>query len=164
MTKNVLCFSFEQVVGGAKEAFYAIPNTYKFVLKNRKGFAKIALKTGAALVPAISFGENNIFDLIDHKPGSWGRFFQDKLKQITTVAPVQFNGRGILQYNYGLIPKRHPLTLVLGAPIHLEKTPNPTMEDVDRVHKLFCDQLTELFETHKGKYVENSENVHLEII
>lgn len=29
------------VVGGAEEAFHAIPNTFKFVLKNRKGFVKV---------------------------------------------------------------------------------------------------------------------------
>ncbi|KAJ6617792.1 2-acylglycerol O-acyltransferase 2, partial [Pseudolycoriella hygida] len=49
------------VVGGEREQRHAAPNIYKFVLKNRKGFVKIALKTGASLVPAISFGENNIF-------------------------------------------------------------------------------------------------------
>lgn len=151
------------VVGGAEESFYAIPNTYKFVLKNRKGFIKIALKTGASLVPAISFGENNIFEIIDHKPGSWGRFFQDKFKQLTKIAPVQFNGRGLFQYNFGLIPKRHPINIVIGAPI-LEKIPNPTQDDIDRVHKLFCEKLIELFETHKSKYVENSDKVHVEII
>lgn len=51
------------IVGGAREQRLAEPNVYKFVLKNRKGFVKIALRTGASLVPAISFGENNTFDV-----------------------------------------------------------------------------------------------------
>lgn len=152
------------VVGGAQEAYHALPNTYKCILKSRKGFVKIGLKTGATLVPAISFGEPNLFTIINHKPGSWGRFFQDKFKQLTTIAPVQFNGRGLLQYNYGLIPRRHPITIVMGAPIHLDKNPNPTVQDIEKIHKLFCEQLCDLFETHKSKYVENSENVQLEIV
>lgn len=152
------------VIGGAQESFYAIPNTYKCLIKKRKGFCKIAIKTGASLVPAISFGENNLYTLINHKPGSWGRFFQDKFKQITNIAPVQFNGRGIFQYNFGLIPRRQQINIVIGAPMHVEKNSNPTVQDIDRVHELFCDKLIELFETHKSKYVENSENVQLEFV
>lgn len=48
------------MVGGAREAHYSIANTYKIILKNRKGFIRVVLKTGAYLVPAISFGENNM--------------------------------------------------------------------------------------------------------
>lgn len=152
------------VVGGAEESFYAYPDTYKCVLKNRKGFVKIALKTGASLVPAISFGENNVYDLVQYKPGSKGWFFQRTFKQYTKVAPIFFNGRGFMQYNFGLIPKRHPITTVIGAPIHLEKNPNPTNEDVNRVHRIFCSKLNELFEAHKSKYVNNSANVYLELV
>ena len=34
------------VVGGAVEAFDAHPGTYKLTLNERKGFIKLALKTG----------------------------------------------------------------------------------------------------------------------
>lgn len=152
------------VVGGAQESFYAMPQTYKCVLKNRKGFVKIALKTGAALVPALSFGENDLFEIIEYKKGTWARFFQDTFKRYTKVAPIHFNGRGYLQYNFGIIPRRQRVTTVIGAPIHLEKNPNPSQDDIDSVHEQFCTQLRELFETHKSKYVENFENVQLEII
>lgn len=152
------------IVGGAQESFYAVPNTYKCVLKNRKGFCKIALRSGASLVPAISFGENDLFEIIDYKPGSWRRLLQDTFKRYTKFAPIHFNGRGLLQYNYGIVPKRQPVTTVIGAPIDLKKTPNPTQEEVNKVHDLFCIQLKELFETHKSKYVENSDKVQLEII
>ena len=152
------------VVGGAQESFYALPNTYKCVLKNRKGFVKIALKSGASLVPAISFGENELFEITEYKPGSWGRLFQDTMKRITKVAFIPFNGRGILQYNFGMIPKRQKVTTVIGAPIKVEKILKPTQEDIDRIHGLFCAQLKELFDAHKGKYVENSDDVQLEIV
>lgn len=152
------------VVGGAKEAAHAYPNTYKCVLKNRKGFVKIAIRTGASLVPAISFGENEILDIIEYTPGPWVQFILDVIKQYTKVAPIPYNGRGILQYNYGLIPKRRPVTTVIGAPIHLEKNAQPSQDDIDTIHQVFCTQLMKLFETHKSKYVENFEKVQLEII
>lgn len=152
------------IVGGAEESFYTHANSYKCVLKNRKGFVKIALRTGASLVPAVSFGENNIFEIVECAPGSWGWFIQHTIKRYTKVAPLLFNGRGFFQYNFGLIPKRHPLNLVIGAPIHLKKTPNPSQSEIDRVHKQFCTELEQLFETHKSKYVENSDKVRLEIV
>jgi len=49
------------VIGGANEAMDAVPGLHKLTLKNRKGFVKIALKTGADLVPIYAFGENELF-------------------------------------------------------------------------------------------------------
>jgi 2-acylglycerol O-acyltransferase 2 len=46
------------VVGGASEALYAFPGTANLVLKRRMGFIKMAIKTGAHLVPIFAFGEN----------------------------------------------------------------------------------------------------------
>lgn len=51
------------IVGGEREQRLSAPNTYKFVLKNRKGFIRIALKAGVSLVPSISFGEYNTFEI-----------------------------------------------------------------------------------------------------
>lgn len=152
------------MVGGAQEAFSAFPKQYKFVLKDRKGFIKIAFKTGAPLVPAISFGENDVFEQVYHPPGSTTRRIQDAIKKYTKLAPIQLVGRGFLQYNFGIIPRRHPITTVIGAPIHLKQNFNPSDAEIDDVHDLFCKHITELFETHKCKYVEDYENVHLEII
>ena len=56
-TKNAVAV----VVGGAKESLYAYPGKNTLVLKRRKGFAKIALETGASLVPVYAFGENNMY-------------------------------------------------------------------------------------------------------
>lgn len=49
------------VVGGAAEALDAHPGRHELTLKNRKGFVREALLTGAHLVPVYSFGENDVF-------------------------------------------------------------------------------------------------------
>ena len=41
------------------------------ILHKRKGFVRIALQTGAHLVPVIGFGETDLFDISQPKPGSW---------------------------------------------------------------------------------------------
>lgn len=152
------------MVGGAEEAFSAMPNQYRFVLKNRKGFVKIAIKNGAPLVPAISFGENNVYEQVQYPPGSIVHKIQKLFKRFTGLAPAHFNGRGCLQYNFGIIPRRHPITTVVGAPIHCPKNNHPSHKEIDELHALFCKQLTDLFETHKSKYVKNYESVQIEII
>lgn len=44
------------VVGGARESLDAQPHSLRLVLKRRKGFVKLAIRTGADLVPVLSFG------------------------------------------------------------------------------------------------------------
>ena len=139
------------IVGGEREQRYVYPDTYRFFVKSRKGFVKIALKTGAPLVPAISFGENNYFTI-----------FKLRSTEKTYKFPPAFCGRGFFQYNFGLLPKRHPITTVIGAPIKVEKILNPTQDDIDKVHEIFCTQLRQLFEEHKSKYVKNYEEVEVE--
>lgn len=53
------------VVGGARESLDAKPYTLSLVLKRRKGFVKLAIRTGADLVPTLAFGENDLYDQLD---------------------------------------------------------------------------------------------------
>ena len=41
------------------------------MLAKRKGFVRVALETGAVLVPVITFGETDIFTTYMPKPNSW---------------------------------------------------------------------------------------------
>lgn len=111
------------------------------------------------MVPALSFGENSIYKEVDLS-GLFGRLAKYWIKRFWNIDLVIPNGRGI----FGLIPFRRPITTVIGAPIHLKKTPNPSTDEIDQTHTLFCKQLNELFEMNKSKYVDNYESVHLEII
>lgn len=146
------------IVGGMREQNITQPDTYKFVVQKRRGFVRIALQTGASLVPAISFGENNLHRMANCKSKS------SVADQNTPNFALLCGGRGCLQYDYGLIPRRHPITTVIGAPIHLEKNANPSQENFDKVHDAFCTHLYELFETHKSTYMENSDDIHLEFV
>lgn len=152
------------IAGGVREVYYAFPNNYKCALAKRRGFVRIALETGASLVPAISFGENDLYKEIDLSTGTG----QGIIKYISETCkyPISkiLNGRGFLQHNFGLLPIRHPINTVIGAPIHLEKISNPSIELINQTHELFCTRLTELFETHKCKYVKNFEHIRLHIV
>lgn len=63
-------------IGGATESLYASPGTMDLVLHRRKGFVRVALQTGASLVPVINFGENEVYSTIRGNPSSGLRNFQ----------------------------------------------------------------------------------------
>ena len=63
-------------IGGATESLYAGPGTMDLVLCRRKGFVRVALQTGASLVPVINFGENKVYSTIRGNPNSGLRKFQ----------------------------------------------------------------------------------------
>ena len=67
-------------------------------------------------------------------------------------------GRGIFQYSFGILPKRLPLTVVVGKPIRVEEfgIPSggcqPTQEQVDKVHAEYLKSLRDLYNEYNPKY------------
>ncbi|XDA84468.1 hypothetical protein R6Z07F_014278 [Ovis aries] len=94
------------VTGVIQESLNARPGAYKLVLRNRKGFIRLTLMHGAALMPIFSFGENDIYEQVENSPGSWLRWFQDRLHKSTRGSIPLFYGRGVFQYSFGLVPYR----------------------------------------------------------
>ncbi|NWZ27196.1 MOGT2 acyltransferase, partial [Asarcornis scutulata] len=151
------------IVGGAQEALDARPGSYTLLLKNRKGFVRVAIEQGTPLVPTFSFGENDLFEQVSNPKGSWLRRLQHRLQQVMGVSLPLFHARGIFQYSFGLIPYRRPISTVVGKPIPVQKKYKPSEEEVDRVHQKYLEELCKLFEEHKAKY-NVPEDSHLEFI
>ncbi|XP_057710075.1 2-acylglycerol O-acyltransferase 2-A [Corythoichthys intestinalis] len=150
-------------VGAAPEALDARPGALTLQLRKRKGFIKLALRHGAQLVPVFSFGENELFDQVQNPTGSPLRTLQDRLQSIMGISMPLFNGRGIFQYSFGLLPHRKAILTVVGTPIQVAATPNPTSEDIDALHEVYLEHLSELFERHKHEY-GLQEHQHLNFI
>ncbi|KAJ8946387.1 hypothetical protein NQ318_011793 [Aromia moschata] len=146
------------MVGGAAEAYYCKPGNYRLILKNRKGFVKVALKNGTPLVPVLSFGETDLFDQLE---GSRLRTIQETLRKWIGLAPVLPVGRGFFQYTFGIIPRRSPVTTVVGQPLEVPKIENPTREEVELYHEKFVAKLVEMFEEQKYNYLEKPEEKKL---
>ena len=73
-----------------------------------------------------------------------------------------FFGRGIFQYNYGIVPHRKPVTVVIGKPVPVPKTPNPTAEDILSMHKKYVEALQELYDTYNPIYGDKNLKLFIE--
>jgi 2-acylglycerol O-acyltransferase 2 len=143
------------IVGGVEEVLNVRPNTYVLTIKNRKGFIKAALQSGSSLVPVFSFGENDLYQTYTFNKGSFVRSIQERLKKWTTYGFPVIVGRGMFNYTFGPLPHRRPINVVVGKPIDVVKTNNPTNDQVDRLHERYICELTALFEQHKANYIHD---------
>ncbi|KAI0242578.1 diacylglycerol O-acyltransferase 1, partial [Massospora cicadina] len=151
------------VVGGAEESLYAVPHTANLVLERRMGFIAMAIKNGASLVPVYAFGENEVYDIFVPEPGSAIHRAQRRMKKLFGFTLPLFSGRSVFTYNYGHLPKRHPVSIVgklslisvdhrVGSPIHVEKDPNPSREKVSNLHERYLCALKDLYDRNKHRY------------
>ncbi|XP_061753658.1 2-acylglycerol O-acyltransferase 3b isoform X1 [Nerophis ophidion] len=132
------------VIGGAAESLASHPGEHTVLVKQRKGFVRVALEYGADLVPVYSFGETELFQQITFSEGTLGRTLQDLFKKITGFAPCLFIGE-----RWVLLPSRTPIITVVGSPISVPQRATPTKEEVDHYHQLYMDGLSKLFHEHK---------------
>ncbi|XP_049644122.1 2-acylglycerol O-acyltransferase 3-like [Suncus etruscus] len=139
------------MVGGAQEALHTTPGTHRVILRNRKGFVRLALRHGASLVPVYSFGENDVFRVKRFEEGTWQYVVQLAFKKISGFSPCIFWGRSLFSPNsWGLLPLRVPVTTVVGRPIPVPQVLQPSEDQVNHYHQLYMRELQQLFEDHKA--------------
>ncbi|EDW59979.1 2-acylglycerol O-acyltransferase 2-A [Drosophila virilis] len=151
------------LVGGAQEALDSHPGKYILTLKNRKGFVKMAIRTGSSIVPTISFGEVDIFDQVDNPPDSLLRRLQTMVKKLTGISPLIPVGRGFFNYTFGFVPYRRPIVQVVGAPIDVVQSAQPDPAYVDELHGKVMEALERMFDQYKDKYMPNATKTQLVI-
>ncbi|XP_028923544.1 diacylglycerol O-acyltransferase 2-like protein 6 [Ornithorhynchus anatinus] len=141
------------VVGGASEALLCRPGAASIILSRRKGFVRLALCSGAHLVPSYSFGENNSHEQeLYSEKSQFGYWVQRAFKELLGLSLCVFHGRGFTRRSWGLLPFNRPITTVVGEPLPLPKVENPSQEMVDHYHGLYVAALRRLFDRHKAQY------------
>lgn len=78
-------------------------------------------------------------------------------QKYASFAPPFFHGRGVLQYDFGIIPHRRGLVCVVGSPIECEKVEDPSHEQLMTHQQRYLDALQSLFDEHKEEYAPTSE-------
>lgn len=146
------------VIGGARESLDALPHTMRLVLKRRKGFIKLAIRTGADLVPVLAFGENDIYEQVrsDHHPII--HKLQMLMKHTMGFTIPLFHARGVFNYDVGLMPYRRPLNIVVGRPIQVVQQHNRDEIDdnyVNELHAQYVSELRRLWEQWKDTFARD---------
>ncbi|KFH40333.1 Diacylglycerol O-acyltransferase 2A-like protein [Hapsidospora chrysogenum ATCC 11550] len=143
------------VIGGARESLEAQPGTLRLILRGRKGFVKMALRTGADLVPVLAFGENDLYDQLSPHTHPMVHRLQIFLLKVFKFTVPALHGRGVLNYDVGLMPYRRPVNVVVGRPIQVDRprgSEQPTQEEIDRLHELYVREVERLWDTYKDQF------------
>ncbi|KAI6023843.1 hypothetical protein PISMIDRAFT_430466 [Pisolithus microcarpus 441] len=142
------------VVGGAAESLSARPGTADLTLRRRLGFIKVAIQHGADLVPVFSFGENDIYQQMPNDKGTTIYALQKRFQRVFGFTLPLFHGRGLMNYNLGLLPYRHRIVSVIGRPIHIGKCEKPSLEEVTRVQTKYIEELIRIWNTYKDEFAK----------
>lgn len=140
------------VIGGAREALDAKPSSYDLVLRKRRGFFREALQHGCAVVPVFGFGENELYVQMVRDRDSWLRACQDRLIHIFGFTLPLFNGRGMFNYERGVLPRRHPVNVVIGEPIEVQAVSVPSEEDITLLQEEYICRLEAIYDRHKKHF------------
>jgi 2-acylglycerol O-acyltransferase 2 len=148
------------VIGGARESLEAQPGSLRLILQGRKGFVKMALRTGADLVPVLAFGENDLYDQLSPNAYPLVHKIQMITLKVFKFTVPALHGRGVLNYDVGLMPYRRPVNIVVGKPIEVDGAHGnqPDQADIDRLHELYVQEVERLWETYKDQFAPGRES------
>lgn len=145
-------------VGGSREYAIARPGTMGIVIRIRKGFIRVAVETGADLVPVAAFGENDLFAPVDMNSSLLKRGIA-KIWESFVGHPVTFaTGR------WGMfVPYRHPVRVVVGEPIPVVQQRFEQDEKyIDSLQEKYIEGLRGIYNDWKGVFGDSS--IEFEII
>ena len=153
-------------VGGGSESLLSAPGRYDLVLRRRRGFVKVALRTGAPLVPCIGFGEPDMFNTLNELPpeAPIRRFQRILTRLFGFTVPLAF-GRGLLG-GKGVLPNPAPLNIVIGEPLEVDKWTGDIEGSewdaaVDDLHEKYMQATVELYHAHQKKYAQDAAEIRL---
>ena len=145
---NILMLEPDGIAG----MFYGLQHE-QIVLDKRRGFCKIALQTGAALVPCYFFGANELYNRY-YGPDSLCAKISHNYHASFLFWTDAFN------IPFGSIPKANKMVLAIGSPIIVEQVDEPSQEQIDTLHARFVADIKGLYDRHKSRLGDEWASAH----
>jgi 1-acyl-sn-glycerol-3-phosphate acyltransferase len=129
------------LIGGEAEQIMTTHGEEKVYLSKRKGFIKLAMRKGVAVVPLYVFGCNDYFYTSK-------MFYSLRYKLMRNLGICIPLCAGLWGSSSCPLPKK--TTIVFGKPLRFKmEGSEPTTEELDAAHTLFTKELISLFDDHK---------------
>jgi len=135
------------IPGGVAECMAMERGVETLYLRKRYGFVKIAIVTGAKLIPAYTFGQSRTYGYWRLGPPIVPRFVADWIGRTFSFAPIIFWGKFCTP-----IPYATALNTVVGKMIEVEQNPDPSNEEVQAKLDEFIDAMRSLYDSHKARF------------
>eukprot|EP00775_Hariotina_reticulata_P008038 gene8038-8233_t len=133
------------VPGGVQECLFMQKDSETAFLKNRKGFIRLAMQTGAAVVPCFAFGQGGTYSWWRPGPPLLSESFVQAMSRRIGFVPLMLAGR------WGShIPHKSRMTVALGKPIAVPHLDSPPDELLQQYLDKFIQAMQELFDKHKA--------------
>ena len=148
--------SLAVAVGGIDEILELTPGRMRLALSRRRGIFKMALETGTALVPVLTYGENELYQPVSWK---WLDTLNRRLVPWGACFPVPSLGSCLNWLRLVDRPLRSPVRTVIGSRLDVEKVEGVVEEaEIEALRKRYVAALRELYaETRPSDYAEELE-------
>ena len=139
--------SFGLCPGGFPELAGMVRGRDAVYLKN-KGFIKFALRFGYKVVPCYTFGEVQTYWNVEGCEALRERLAQYGVPGILVTGPFTMVPLlALLPFSKGV-----GLHTIHGTGVQFPQIVDPTREDVDNYHRVYCDSLRALFDRHRKRF------------
>jgi 1-acyl-sn-glycerol-3-phosphate acyltransferase len=123
--------------GGAREAFKPSSDRYQLMWKRRKGFVRLAMQTGAPIIPTVCIGIDETYHVFFE-----GYQLSERLFGKGTFLPVT------LPMGLGPLPMPAKLTHYVGKPLRFRYKPEDAddSQKVSRLHRRVMESMQALMD------------------
>ncbi|KAI9217440.1 diacylglycerol acyltransferase, partial [Blastocladiella britannica] len=117
----------------------------------------------ASLVPVLSIGENDVYDVIPTRRGTFAYNLQQLCKSTFGWTVPLFSGRGVFNYSIGVLPHRRRIATIVCAPVHPDEVLGHVLdvrsmsadeinEATRQVHEVYMQRLIDVWNKYKDEY------------
>lgn len=144
--------SLSVTLGGVREIPLACDNKIILNIAHKRGIFKMALETGAPIVPVIAYGENEIYQQTDN----WLLYHINRvLIKYNVFLPIPTWKSCSAWMSLAKRQLDHPVYTHVGAPIPVTKKEIPTEDDIIALREAYFSELRALYKrTRPSNYEE----------